>query len=127
MSQITLQGKQQALMRVAASRVATLDAVSSTKEHVSRCVGSLPVSPSTLLRLGAVAGGAASALGVISALRRKKKKAEKLASRQKMPSPALFQLLMQVLAPVLIPAAQRALLKWGANVSSPENGHSLKF
>lgn len=114
-------------MRVAASRVAAVDAVSSTREHASRCVAALPVSPSLMLRAGAVAGAAATALGVFSALKRKRKAAEKQASRFDASAPYMWQLVMQVLAPALIPAAQRALQKWSQKGNAESNGAEFKF
>ncbi len=115
MSQITLQGKQQALIRVAESRVAVLDAVSSTREHAASCVKALPVSPSTLMKIGAAAGAAASVLGTISGLKRKKLAAEKKAAR---PSPnigLLVQLVLQLVAPMLLPKLQHILQQKGTS------------
>ena len=114
MSQITLQGKQQALMRVAASRVAMVDAVASTQRHAESCVRSLPVSPSTIARIGAAAGAAASVMGTLAGLRRRRKAAEKAAAASSGVSGLTFQLLMQLLGPVLLPMLQRFIQKTAA-------------
>lgn len=127
MSQITLQGKQQALIRVAESRVAALDAVSSTKKHAELCVNALPISPSVLLRLGAAAGAAATVLGTLSALRSKKKAAEKKLKKQGSPNAALIQLALQALAPAVIPMLHRSLQKWSAGAVDCSAGKSIKF
>ena len=109
MSQITLQGKQQALMRVAASRVAVVDAVGSTQKHFSGCVKALPVSPSTLMRIGAAAGAAATVMGTLAGLRKRRNAAEKAAAAKR-PS-GTPQLIIQFLGPVLLPIIQRWLQK----------------
>lgn len=114
-------------MRVAASRVATLDAVSSAKEHAGRCVKALPVSPALLLRVGAAAGAAATVLGTIAALRSKKKAAEKNVRKQGSSQAALIQLALQALAPAIIPMLQRSLQKWSTGFAGGEPGKSLKF
>lgn len=121
MSQITLQGKQQALMRVAASRVAVLDSVTSVKEHASGCVRALPVSPSVLMRLGATAGAAASVLGTLAGLRRRKRLAEKKAAKSG--SQSALIMVIQLLLPVLLPHIRKMLQdKVGVN-----GGQSMNF
>lgn len=109
MSQITLQGKQQALIRVAESRVAVLDAVSSTREHAASCVKALPVSPAMILKVGAAAGAAASVLGVLAGMKRKRAAAEKMVARHPSNASMLVQILMQVVAPFLLPKLQQVL------------------
>lgn len=118
MSQITLQGKQQALMRVAASRVAVVDAVASTQRHVGSCVRALPVSPATIMRIGAAAGAAASVVGALAGLRRRRKAAEKAAAASQGVYGLAFQVIMQLLGPVLLPMLQRFIQKTTAGAQS---------
>lgn len=119
MSQITLQGKQQALMRVAASRVAMLDAVSATRGHAVACVNALPVSPATVLKLGAAAGAAASVMGAMAGWRRKKKVAEQKAVKPNSSLGMLLQLALQLATPVLLPRLQQYLQKSGTKSVAP--------
>ncbi|MBQ9829493.1 MAG: hypothetical protein IJO38_04060 [Akkermansia sp.] len=125
MSQITLQGKQQALIRVAESRVAMLDAVSSTREHAALCVKALPVSPSTVMKIGAAAGAAASVLGAVSGLKRKKLAAEKKAARPASNTGMLVQLAMQLAAPLLLPKLQQFLHQKGVSPFSSDASINL--
>ena len=125
MSQITLQGKQQALIRVAESRVAVLDAVSSTREHAASCVKALPVSPSTVMKIGAAAGAAASVLGAISGLKRKKHAAEKKAASSTSNIGMLVQLALQLLAPMLLPKLQHFLQQKGGRPFSSDASINL--
>lgn len=97
-------------MRVAASRIAVLDSVTSTREHAGRCVRALPVTPATLKKLGVAAGAAASVVGVCAGLRKKKKAAEKKAGKNSSIG-LMFQILLQVLGPVLLPVVQSVLSK----------------
>ena len=127
MSQTTVQGKQQALIRVAESRVAALDAVASTQKQLSRCIGVLPVSPSFLLKMGAAAGMAASVMGAVSVLKRKKKTAEKLAAKSGGSPAGLVPVVVQLLAPVLLPMAQRLMQKWAVRSTSSVNGRPVDF
>lgn len=127
MSQTTVQGKQQALIRVAESRVAALDAVVTTQQQLSRCIGVLPVSPSFLLKMGTAAGAAASVMGVVSVLKRKKKTAEKLVAKSGGTPAGLVPVVVQLLAPVLLPMAQRLLQKWAVRSTSSGNGRSVDF
>ena len=125
MSQITLQGKQQALMRVAASRVAVLDAAASTRQHADRCLRSLPVSPSTIMKIAASAGAAATVMGTLAGLRRRRKAAEKKAAAKSSPAGQTLQLLWQLLVPSLLPVLQKMLQK---RLDTPANGgHSSTF
>ena len=110
MSQITLQGKQQALMRVAASRVAVLDAVGATQKHANGCVRALPVSPAVLMRIGAAAGAAASVMGTLAGLRHRRKVAEKAAVASGT-SVTSVKLILQLLSPVILPVLQSWLQK----------------
>lgn len=127
MSQTTLQGKQQALMRVAASRVAVVDAVSATRERTSSCLKALPVSPAVLVRVGAAIGAAATVVGTLSGLRRRRKLAEKAAAKAPAPAGFIFQLLMQLLGPVLLPAIQKFLQdKAQVNIFS-SSGRTIGF
>ena len=109
MSQITLREKQQALMHVAASRVAVLDSVTSAKEHASSCVRALPISPAVLMRAGAVAGAAASVVGAVVGLRNRRNRAEKSVS--KLSAHSALSALVQVLLPVILPRVQRYILE----------------
>ena len=118
MSQVTLQGKQRALIRVAESRVAVLDAASSSKEHASRCVRALPVSPATLKRVGMMAGAAASAMGLLAGLRKRKKTAEKQVVKD---SVSAFSFITQLLLPLFLPVLQRSL----QNVVDTQNKSSF--
>ena len=111
MSQITLQGKQQALMRVAASRVAVVDAVASTQSHVGSCVSALPVSPSAIMRIGAAAAAAASVVGTVVGLRRRQKAAEKSAAAAPGAAKMAYQLVMQLAGPALLSVLQRMIQK----------------
>lgn len=122
MSQITLQGKQQALMRVAESRMAVLDAAAATRTHADKCVRALPVSPATLMRVGAAAGAAASVLGTLAGLRRRKKTAEKAAAKLPGTSSMLMQLLLQIMAPMLLPKIQQ-MLQEKAKSGAAASGH----
>jgi hypothetical protein len=108
MSQITVQRKQQALMRVAASRVAMIDSAAAVREHASGCVRALPVSPATIMRVGAAAGAAASVAGAMAGLRRRKKQAENKVTGTK-GSYGLISTLLQLLLPVLLPHLRRYL------------------
>lgn len=119
MSQITLQGKQQALMRVAASRVAVLDAVSATQGHVSACVKALPVSPSMVLKIGAAAGAAVSVMGTLAGLRKKKKVAEQKASKPGATLGMMLQLAVQLATPVLLPKLQQYVQTLGSKPGAP--------
>lgn len=107
MSQIALQGKQQALIRVATSRVAMLDSVCSVKEHSVACTRALPVSPAFLVRGVAVAGAVASVAGTLVGLNRRKKKAEKKAFEMK--SQSLIGMVLQLLLPLALPYVQKIL------------------
>lgn len=111
MSQTALQGKQQALIRVATSRVAVLDSVCSVKEHADACVRALPVSPSTLVRAGAAAGAVASVAGTFIGLSRRKKTAERNALKMK--SQSLVGMLIQLLLPLAMPYVQKILYSKG--------------
>ena len=111
MSQITLQGKQQALMRVAASRVAVLDAVVATQQHAGSCVRALPISPSTIFKIGAVLGAAATVTGTLAGFRRRRIAAEKKAAAKSSSTGPLWQLALQLATPVLLPMLQRMLQK----------------
>ncbi len=99
------------MMRVAASRVAVVDAVASTQSHVGSCVRALPVSPAVIMRIGAVAGTAASVAGALAGLRRRRKAAEKAAAASPSISGVAFQVVMQLLGPVLLPMLQRYIQK----------------
>lgn len=125
MSQITLQGKQQALIRVAESRVSVLDAVSSTQEHAASCVKALPFSPSTMMKIGAAAGAAASVLGTIAGLKRKKLAAEKHAAKPASNAGMLVQLVMQFALPLLLPKLQKILQQKGIPPLSSETSINL--
>lgn len=108
-------------MRVAASRVAVLDSVSSVKEHASGCVRALPVSPSVLMRLGAAAGAAASVVGAVSGLRRRKRLAEKKVVKSG--GQSTFAVAVQLLLPMLLPHLRKLLQdKAGMN-----GGQSMNF
>lgn len=109
-------------MRVAASRIAVLDSITSTREHAGRCVGALPVTPATLKKVGIAAGAAASVLGVCAGLRKKKKAAEIRAGKNSSTG-LMFQILLQVIGPVLLPVVQRALSK---QVNAVNDGNSGK-
>lgn len=93
-------------MRVAESRVAALDAVTSTREHVGRCVRALPV----LKRVAIVAGAAASVVGVCAGLRSRKKSAQKIASGTTSAA-GMLQIVMQLAGPMLLPVVQKYLAK----------------
>lgn len=125
MSQTSLQGKQQSLIRVAESRVAVLDSVSMTREHVLSCVKALPVSPSTIMKIGAVAGAAASVMGAVAGLRRKKSVAEKKAMKPVTGTGMLVQLALQVAAPVLLPKIQQFLQQRNAKGFSSDSSINL--
>lgn len=125
MSQITLQGKQQALIRVAESRVAVLDAVSSTQEHAASCVKALPVSPATMMKVGAAAGAVATVVGTLAGLKRKKLAAEKKASRPASNTGMLVQLAMQLVAPLLLPRFERMLKSGNSKLFS--SGSSINL
>lgn len=127
MSQTTVQGKQQALIRVAESRVAALDAAASTQKQLSRCIGVLPVSPLFLIKMGTAAGAAASVVGAVSMLKRKKRTAEKLAAKSGGTPAGLVPVVAQLLAPVLLPMAQRLIQKWAARSTTSGNGRSVDF
>ena len=124
MSQITYQGKQRALIRVAESRIAALDAVNASREHASRCIKAMPVSPSVLKRIGVVAGAAASVAGVLAGLRRKKKTAEKSASKGTVP---LLAFLLQTLTPIALPMLQRSLQNLAAKQTPASPGKLNDF
>ncbi len=126
MSQITLQGKQQAMMRVAASRVAVVDAVASTQRHVGSCVSALPLSPAAIMRIGAAAGAAASVVGALAGLRRRRKAAEKAAAASPGVYGTVFQIIMQLLGPVLLPMLQRFIQKTTAR-AQPGAGRDSMF
>lgn len=126
MSQVTLPGKEQALMRVAGSRVAVLDAMGAAKSHAQSCVRALPVSPAMLMRLGTIAGVAASVVGAMAGLRRKKKIAEKAAVKQGSSS-LLMQVALQMLTPALLPVLQRALQNYVKTQPSDSPGRPAGF
>ena len=111
MSQITLQEKQQALMHVAASRVAVLDSVTAVKERASGCVRALPVSPAVLMRVGAVAGAAASVAGTLAGLRSRKARAEKKAAS--MAGGSTWSAIFRLVLPMLLPYLQKILQQRG--------------
>lgn len=121
MSQIALQEKQHALMRVAASRVAVLDSVTSVKEHVTGCIRVLPVSPAVLVRAGAVAGAAASVFGTLAGLRNRKIRAERQAS--KVAGGTTWYSVFQLVLPVLLPYLQKIMQARGCVA----DGKSVKF
>lgn len=98
-------------MRVAASRVAVVDAVASTQRHAGSCVKALPVSPAAIMRIGAAAGAAASVIGALAGLRRRRKAAEKVAAASPGVSGLAVQVIMQLLGPVLLPVLQRYIQK----------------
>ncbi len=124
MSQITLQGKQRALIRVAESRVAVLDAATVSKEHASRCARALPVSPATLGRVGVMAGAAASVLGVISGWRKRRNMAARQAEKS---SASPVSLVVQMLVPFLMPVLQRSLQKVVDNQNKSSFGQKMGF
>ncbi|MBR5330797.1 MAG: hypothetical protein IKV13_04835 [Akkermansia sp.] len=124
MSQITLQGKQRALIRVAESRVAVLDAATASKEHVSRCVNALPVSPATLKRVGVMAGAAASVMGVLAGLRKRSKSAEKKVEQG---GTSAVSFVAQLLLPLILPALQRSLQKVLVNQDMAARGQKIGF
>lgn len=105
-------------MRVAASRVAVVDAVASTQRRVGNCVRSLPVSPATIMRIGAVAGTAASVMGALAGLRRRRKAAEKVAAASPGVYGLIFQVIMQLMGPALLPMLQRLIQKTTAGAQS---------
>lgn len=113
------------MMRVAASRVAVVDAVASTQRHVGSCVSALPVSPATIMRIGAVAGAAASVVGALAGLRRRRKAAEKAAIAAPGVSGLAFQVIMQLLGPALLPMLQRFIQKTAAGTQSPAGRDSM--
>lgn len=102
-----------------------LDAVSSTREHAALCVKALPVSPSTVMKIGAAAGAAASVLGAVSGLKRKKLAAEKKAARPASNIGMLVQLAMQLAAPMLIPKLQQFLHQKGVRPFSSDTSINL--
>lgn len=124
MSQTSLPGKQQALIRVAESRVAMLDAMSSTGSHASACVRALPVSPSIILKVGAAVGTAATVMGTLAGLRRKKKIAEKQASKSVATYSSVLSMAMQLLAPLLLPSLQKMLQ---SQIARSAQGRSLNL
>lgn len=125
MSQTSFQGKQQSLIRVAESRVSVIDAVSSTREHVLSCVKELPVSPSTIMKIGAAAGAAASVMGAVAGLRRKKSEAEKKVLKPVTGAGMLVQLALQFAAPVLLPRIQQFLQQRSAKGFSSDTSINL--
>lgn len=125
MSQDALQGKQQALIRVAESRVAVLDSVSASYEHAARCVRALPVSPAVLKKAGVAAGAAASVMGIFAAWRRKKRTAEKTAVKSGVAG-VLVPMLLQSVMPMILPLLQNALSKHSADAAG-DKGNSLRF
>lgn len=127
MSQVIVQGKQQAMMRVAASRVSVLDAVVSTRSHATGCVKALPLSPASIARIGAVAGAAATLTGVVVGLMRKKKNAEKKVSRSSSVAGMLVPLVFQTLGPVLLPMLQRVMQQRMEASDAGAMGKGIKF
>ena len=127
MSQTTLPGKQQALMRVAASRVAVVDAVSSTRERTSACLKMLPVSPAVLMRAGAAVGAAATVVGTLSGFRKRRKLAEKAAAKAPAPAGMIFQLLVQFLGPILLPVIQKFVQEKAQAGSTGASGRTIGF
>lgn len=121
MSQITVQGKQQALMRVAATRVAVLDSVSSVSEHAAGCVRALPVSPAVLMKVGAAAGAAASVLGTMAGFRKRRLQAERKAAGTGASS--TWKMLVQLVLPMLLPYLRQFLQSRGY----AGDGQSMKF
>lgn len=125
MSQITVQGKQRALIRVAESRISLLDAVTATRERSARCVRALPVSPAVLKRLGVAFGTAATVVGLLTGLRRRKKKAEKRVTQGG--TLASCAAIAQMLSPLLLPTLQRCLQKYTAPQPSATEGKRSDF
>lgn len=113
------------MMRVAASRVAVVDAVASTQRHVGSCVKALPVSPATIMRIGAAAGAAASVVGALAGLRRRRKAAEKAAAASPGIYGLAFQMIMQLLGPALLPVLQRFIQKSTAGTPSGAGRDSM--
>lgn len=111
MSQNALPEKQQALIRVATSRVAMIDSACSVRDHTKACVRALPVSPTTLVRAGTAVGAVASVVGTIIGLNRRKNKAAKRASE--MQSWSLVSMIFQLLLPLVLPYVQKILRKKG--------------
>ena len=98
-------------MRVAASRVAALDAVSATREHAGRCVRALPVSLSVLKRIGVACGAAASVMGGCAGLRSRKNSAQKAVKDSSSAASGVLQIVLQLVGPMLLPVLQRYLAK----------------
>lgn len=114
-------------MRVAASRVAVVDAVSSTRERTEACLKALPVSPAVLMRAGAAVGAAATVVGTLSGIRRRRKLAEKTAAKAPSSAGLTFQLLMQFFGPMLLPAIQKFLQEKTHTDSSAVSGRTVRF
>lgn len=62
-----------------------------------------------ILKVGAAAGAAASVLGVLAGMKRKRAAAEKMVARHPSNASMLVQILMQVVAPFLLPKLQQVL------------------
>ena len=100
MSQVNDQARQQALTRVAASRVRAVDATEAVRRGVTGCVRALPVSAGVLKASGVALAGLVAA-GVVSsriAARRKKKQA---LEREMSGRTVALQLLSAVAVPLL--------------------------
>lgn len=108
-------------MRVAESRIAALDAVTSTRDHAGRCVRALPVSLSVLKGVGIAAGTAASVVGVCAGLRGRKKSAQKMVSKSSSFA-GVLQVLMQIAGPFMLPMLQKYLVKHSAGTQGKTVG-----
>ncbi len=112
-------------MRVAESRIAVLESVTSSREQCSRCVRALPVSLPVLKRIGVAAGAAASVLGLCAGLRSKKKAAQKAVGK----SPSIgfvLQAVLQVFGPMLLPLLQKKVMNQAGGGKSNQ-GKPLSF
>lgn len=116
MSGVNDQIKQQALTRIAASRLHVVESVATVRNGVQGCVRSFPVSGAALKTIGAALGGLVVS-GVIAgkiARTRKTKPAAPAAS------PALSgrSVALQALSAIAIPLAQRWLAAQGQGMAA---------
>lgn len=112
MSETAHQRKQQALIRVAESRLAAVHAVDNVCAGSKRWSAALPISPRSIFRIAAGVGVGSALLSTLLGARKSSRKAQKVVAQP------WGGLLPQLLAAFLVPMLQVYVRRHAAEASS---------
>lgn len=118
MSGVNDQIKQQTLTRIAATRVRSVEAVTSVRNGVQGCVRTFPVSGAALKMAGVALGGLVLSGMLAGKLRRRRKVAKAVE-----PGPTGRTVALQALSALAIPLVQRWLTAQQNPATQGEDSH----